>query len=310
MENMPLPYHDYGRWMRKRFNVPVQKLAVDAGFSCPNRDGTKGLGGCVFCNNSAFSPSYCGGKSVRAQIMAGKAFFGHKYPSMKYLAYFQTYTNTYASLDVLKSLYEEALDTDCVVGLIIGTRPDCVSGELLDYLETLSRHTFVTVEYGIESTDDRQLEWMNRGHTFECSRRMVVETAARGIVTGGHIILGLPGDTAASLVCQAEQLSALPLDILKLHQLQVVRHTPLAAIYQRCPFPLYSVEGFVKTLGEYIQHLRPTLVLDRFVAQAPKGMVIAPQWGLKNHEFTNILVNYMRKNQISQGQKWRPSAKG
>lgn len=269
----------------------------------------KGAGGCVFCNNSTFSPAYCNGQmSVRAQIEAGKAFFSRKYPTMRYLAYFQAYTNTYASLDRLKGLYEEALETDGVVGLVIGTRPDCVSGELLDYLEALSRQTFVTVEYGIESTDDRQLAWMNRGHSFECSRRMVVETAARGIVTGGHIILGLPGDTLSSLVRQAEQLSALPLDILKLHQLQVVRDTPLAALYRQRPFPLYSVEDFVKTLGEYIQHLRPTLVLDRFVSQSPKGMVIAPQWGLKNHEFTNLLVNYMRKNRICQGQKWTAEA--
>ena len=189
----PQLYNDYGSWIRSQFSFRVQKISIDGGFSCPNRDGTVSAGGCTFCDNRTFNPSYCDpAKSIREQIQTGKDFFARKYPTMRYLAYFQAYSNTYAPLDTLRRRYEEALSQDGVVGIVIGTRPDCVTEETLDYLEELSRSTFVIVEYGIESVDNATLKRINRGHTFECSKDAIIATHERGILTGGHIILGLP----------------------------------------------------------------------------------------------------------------------
>lgn len=297
-----LPYNDYGSWLRRRFPFRVQKLSIDAGFSCPNRDGSKGRGGCIFCDNRTFNPSYCdGGKNIRQQVADGKRFFSHKYPDMRYIAYFQAFTNTYAPLDKLRRLYEEALCCDGVVGLTIGTRPDCVSDELLDYLERLSSQTFVCVEYGIESANDDTLRHINRGHDFACSRRAVSATAERGIVTGGHIIIGLPGEDRTETLRQAPLISALPLTMLKMHQLQVIRGTRLAEQYAAHPFHLYSVDEYIALVADYIQLLRPNLVLERFVSQSPADMVVAPNWGLKNYEFTNRLVNHLKAVGCYQG---------
>ena len=298
------PYNDYGQWIRKRFPFRVQKISIDAGFSCPNRDGHIGHGGCIYCDNRTFNPSYCGGqKTIREQVEEGKKFFARKYSDMKYIAYFQAYTNTYAPLNKLKHMYEEALSIDDVVGLVIGTRPDCMPDALLDYLEELNRQTFVIVEYGIETANDETLRRINRGHTFGCACETVTRTAARGILTGGHVILGLPGEDAAESIRQADIISAMQLNILKIHQMQIIHGTRLAELYAREPFHVYSVDEYIGLICEYIQHLRPDLVLERFVSQSPKGMVVAPHWGLKNHEFTNLLVNRMRRDGIRQGAK-------
>lgn len=297
-------YNDYGTWIRNQFPFRVQKLSVDAGFSCPNRDGSKGRGGCVFCDNRTFNPSYCrSGDGLRQQIEAGKEFFARKYSEMKYLAYFQAFTSTYAPLDHLKRLYEEALAVDGVVGLVIGTRPDCVSPALLDYLATLARQTFLVVEYGIESANDATLRLINRGHDFECSRRAIEETAEHGIRTGGHIIVGLPGEDAEESLRQADIISALPLTMLKIHQMQVVKGTALERMFAEKPFHVYTVEEYVRLIAEYVQRLRWSLVLERFVSQSPKEMLIAPQWGLKNHEFADLLDKHMRAIGARQGAK-------
>lgn len=298
-------YRDYGSWIREQFPYRVQKISIDAGFTCPNRDGKVGLGGCVFCDNRTFNPAYCEReKSVREQIIAGKEFFARKYPDMKYLAYFQAYSNTYADVEHLKRLYEEALDVEDVVGIVIGTRPDCIPDDTLDYLDELNRQTFMIVEYGIESTNNDTLKLINRGHTFECSADAIRRTAERNILTGGHIIIGLPGESPEDSLQQAETISSLPLDILKLHQMQVVKGTRLAMMYQgegAQPYIYNKVEDYIKLVAEYISRLRPDMILERFVSQSPKGMVIAPSWGIKNHEFTNLLDNYLREHDITQG---------
>ncbi|WP_297241983.1 TIGR01212 family radical SAM protein [uncultured Prevotella sp.] len=295
-------YNSFSKWIRERFPFRVQKISVDAGFSCPNRDGSISSGGCSFCDNRTFNPSYCNGTlSIGRQISDGKAFFARKYPDMKYLAYFQAYSNTYASLDTIRRRYEEALACDDVVGLVVGTRPDCINDELLDYLERLNRQTFLTVEYGIESTCDATLKRINRGHTFECSRRAIAATHDRGIITGGHIIVGLPGESAADIIRQAESISLTKLDILKIHQLQIIRGTRLAEEYAAKPFHVFSVDEYIRTIGEYIQHLRKDIVIERFVSQSPKGLLLAPDWGLKNYEFTNRLNNYLHERNIRQG---------
>ncbi len=295
-------YNDFSTWIRSKFDFRVQKISIDAGMTCPNRDGKISYGGCIFCDNRTFNPSYCHKHdSITEQLNAGKKFFSRKYPEMKYLAYFQAFTNTYAPLDTLKSYYEEALAVEDVVGLVIGTRPDCISSELLDYLAELSKRVFVLVEYGIESANDETLKRINRGHDFECCRRAIDETHKRGILVGGHIILGLPGEDAEESIRQAEIISSLPLDILKMHQMQIIRNTRLAELYTEHPFHVYSVEEYIQLIARYIQHLRPSLVLERFVSQSPANLLIAPKWGLKNYEFTNLLHNYLRENNIRQG---------
>lgn len=289
-------YPDFGTWIRERFSFRVQKISIDAGFSCPNRDGRISTCGCTYCDNRSFNPSYCNRtKSVTEQLKEGKEFFARKYPDMKYLAYFQAYTNTYDTLDNLRRMYEEALNVDDVVGIVIGTRPDCVSSALLDYLSELSKHVFVLVEYGIESANDVTLKRINRGHNFACSKEAVEKTHQRGIYTGGHIILGLPGEDAEESIRQAPIISSLPLDILKIHQLQIIRGTSLAKEYQEHPFHLYSADEYINLIIRYISLLRKDLVLERFVSQSPEDLLIAPKWGLKNHEFTNLLNNALKK---------------
>ena len=300
-------YNDYGAWMRRQFPFRVQKISIDAGFSCPNRDGHISHGGCNFCDNRTFNPSYCQpSKSITEQITEGKEFFRHKYPDMKYLAYFQAFSNTYATLDTLQRRYEEALSAEDVVGIVIGTRPDCVSDEILNYLESLNQQTFMIVEYGIESVSDDTLRRVNRGHNFECSRRAIIETHNRGILTGAHIILGLPGESAEDNVRQADIISALPIDILKLHQLQIIRGTQLAAEYERQPFNLYTADEYIDLCRRYIERLRPDMVLERFVSQSPKELLVAPKWGLKNYEFANRFVNYMKRMDSWQGKYAEP----
>lgn len=297
-------YNDYGHWIRTRFPFRVQKISIDAGFSCPNRDGKISRGGCTFCDNHTFNPAYCDSqKSVLCQISEGKAFFARKYPAMKYLAYFQAYSNTYAPIERLRSLHDEALLDADVVGIVIGTRPDCVSAEMLDYLEELSRRTFLIVEYGIESANDDTLMRINRGHTFADSEQAIRATHERGILTAGHIILGLPGEDRDEILRQAKVISALPIDILKLHQLQIIRGTVLAQQYQATPFPVFTVNEYIRLIADYLPLLRRSLVLERFVSQSPGNMLIAPKWGLKNYEFTNLLNNYLDKHNVCQGSK-------
>lgn len=304
MSTTPLPYNDFGSWLRSKFPFKIQKISIDAGFSCPNRDGRIGVGGCIFCNNSTFNPAYCdSSKSVKEQLETGKRFFSRKYPDMRYMAYFQAYTNTYGTIDELKRKYEEALNTEDVVGIAIGTRPDCVSPELLDYLESLSRQTFLIVEYGIESANDDTLRLINRGHTFECARKAIEVTRKRGIVTGGHVILGLPNEDEQESLRQAAVISSTKLDILKIHQLQIIRGTRLEQMYRNHPFHLYTVDEYIDLLSQYIQLLRKDLVLERFTSQSPKDLLVAPDWGLKNYEFTNLLVNHLRKVGAYQGKR-------
>lgn len=301
-------YNDFAGFLAGEFPFKVQKISVNAGFTCPNRDGAKGFGGCTYCNNQTFNPAYCrDDRSVTMQLEEGKRFFARKYPQMKYLAYFQAYTNTYGELELLKRMYEEALAVEGVVGLVIGTRPDCMPDSLLDYLEEVNRRTFLLVEYGIESADDRTLERINRGHSFACTEDAVRRTAARGIRTGGHVILGLPGESREDLIKQAERLSELPLTTLKMHQLQLIRGTRMAHEYALHPeeFHLFSADEYIDLVIDYVEHLRPDLILERFVSQSPRELLIAPDWGLKNHEFTDRVKKRMKERDAWQGKAYR-----
>ena len=287
-------YPEFTDYLRERFPLfKVQKISIDAGFTCPNRDGSKGRGGCTYCNNRTFNPSYCSNrKSITEQLKEGIRFFSHKYQEMKYIAYFQAYTNTYDKFESLRKKYEEALETENVTGIIIATRPDCVPDELLDYLKMLKRHTFVMIEYGIESTSNDTLKHINRGHTYEESANAIRRTAERGIPTGAHLILGLPGETHEQILHHADKISELPITFVKLHQLQIIRGTAMGDEYESSPghFRLYTIDEYIDLVIEFISRLRKDIFIDRFVSQSPKELLIAPDWGLKNHEFRAKLI--------------------
>lgn len=301
-------YNEYGQWLKQQLGIKVQKISLNAGFSCPNRDGTVGWGGCTYCNNQTFNPEYCKtDKSITQQLEEGKSFFGRKYPDMKYLAYFQAYTNTYDSLSELKKKYEEALSVEGIIGVVIGTRPDCVSDELLDYLEELNRHTFLIVEYGIESVYDKTLKRINRGHDHAATVCALQETARRGIRTGGHIIIGLPGESKEEILNEARILSELPLTTLKLHQLQLIKGTRMTEEYATNPsdFHLFTPDEYIDLVIDFIERLNPSIVLERFVSQSPASLLATEGWGLKNYEFVDKLRKRLDERNTIQGSRLR-----
>lgn len=297
-------YRDFSDFLSAHFDGKVQKISLHAGFTCPNRDGSIGVGGCTYCNNQTFSPEYCHtGKSITCQLDEGVAFFARKYPDMRYLAYFQAYTNTYGEFSELKRKYEEALAHPGVVGIIIGTRPDCMPDVLLSYLSDLSRRTFVLVEYGVESARDETLRRINRGHDFATSVDAIRRTVAAGVAVGAHMILGLPGESREMILTHADRLSQLPLDTIKLHQLQLIRGTRMAREYELAPgdFHLYDVDEYIDLAIDFAERLSPSIAIERFVSQSPAELLIAPNWGLKNHEFTARLLRRMRERDSWQG---------
>jgi radical SAM protein (TIGR01212 family) len=299
-------YRDFGSFLCETFAFKVQKISVNAGFTCPNRDGTKGWGGCTYCNNQTFCPEYCDpGKPVSEQLEEGIRFFSRKYPAMKYLAYFQAYTNTYAAAGELMSKYEEALAFPQVAGLIVGTRPDCMPDELLGYFARLSRKKFLLIEYGVESTLDTTLLRINRGHTHAESEDAIRRTAAKGIYTGAHLILGLPGETRDEILRHADILSELPLTSLKLHQLQLIRNTLMAKEYLRYPerFHIPDIDEYIDLAIDFVERLSPTVAVERFTSQSPAELLIAPEWGLKNYLITAKVHKRMNERNTWQGKK-------
>jgi len=297
-------YNNFSTYLKNIFHQRVQKLSIDGGFTCPNRDGRISSGGCTFCNNDSFSPQYCREtEGINNQINEGIKFFDHKYKTQKYLAYFQSYSNTYAPLDVLKRKYEEALNHPKISGLIIGTRPDIVSDELLNYLENLAAENYISIEYGVESTNNNILKSINRGHTYETSIDAIERTANRNIIIGAHLIFGLPGESQESTLKGALELCKLPINVLKLHQLQIIRGTKMAEQYLEDPsaFKLYTADDYLEFIVELISRIPPSIYLERFVNQSPPEYLIAPRWKLKNYEFTNKLENLLKLRGITQG---------
>lgn len=306
------PYFDFADFLKQHFSFKVQKISVNGGFTCPNRDGAIGYGGCTYCNNQTFHPNYCRTeKSISEQLEEGIRFFSRKYPSMKYLAYFQSYTNTYASIGLLKKKYEEALAYPNVVGLIIGTRPDCMPDELLDYLAEKKKHHFILIEYGIESACDATLLQINRGHTFQTAKETIQRTSEKELLCGAHLILGLPGEDREQILRHAAEVSNLPVNTLKLHQLQIIRHTTMAKEYAERPeqFQLYTPEEYVSLVVDFVEQLRPDIAIDRFISQSPKELLIAPDWGLKNFEFTNLVNKEFTRRNTQQGASFKEVSK-
>lgn len=287
-------FKDYADFLSERFNGKVQKITINAGFTCPNRDGKLGRGGCAYCNNSSFSPmTGADVRSVSRQIEDGKRFFAKKYPEMRYLAYFQSYTNTYGETERLMSLYSEALSDSDVVGLIIGTRPDCMPDSLLSRLVGLNKSKTVIIEYGAESSHDSTLAAVNRCHDWATTVDAVMRTHQAGLAVGLHFILGLPGETHDMMMTTVDRASRLPIDCIKFHQLQIVRGTRLASDYLsgRQPLTLFDVDEYIDLCVEIVSRIRKDIAIERFVSQSPDNLLIAPRWGLKNYEFTHKLFN-------------------
>ena len=305
-------YNDFSTHFRSMFDGRVQKISVNAGFTCPNRDGTRGKGGCTYCNNKTFQPSYCDLNNIlKVQLEEGIAFFSRKYTTMRYLAYFQSYTNTYGPISVLRELYNEALLYPGVIGLVIATRPDCLGDEVLDLLEELSQKCYVMVELGIETIENRTLERINRGHTWEESVRALNETTRRSIHNCAHLILGLPGENQADFIEQAKVMSSLPVEIIKLHQLQIHTGTAMAHEYSLFPerFHPFSVTEYATLVVDYLENLNPSIIVERFVSSAPDAMVIAPRWGLKNYEFVAKVEKQLLERDTWQGRVWEKNEK-
>jgi len=305
-------YNDFSTHFRSMFDGRVQKISVNAGFTCPNRDGTRGKGGCTYCNNKTFQPSYCDLNNIlKVQLEEGIAFFSRKYTTMRYLAYFQSYTNTYGPISVLRELYNEALLYPGVIGLVIATRPDCLGDEVLDLLEELSQKCYVMVELGIETIENRTLERINRGHTWEESVRALNETSRRSIHNCAHLILGLPGENQADFIEQAKVMSSLPVEIIKLHQLQIHTGTAMAHEYSLFPerFHPFSVTEYATLVVDYLENLNPSIIVERFVSSAPDAMVIAPRWGLKNYEFVAKVEKQLLERDTWQGRVWEKNEK-
>ena len=287
-------FNSYTEHIRKTFGGRMQKVVVDAGFTCPNRDGTKSTGGCTYCNNDAFNPSYCSPvEPLPLQIEKGILFHKVRYrKATKYLVYFQPYSNTYAPLPELKALYEEALEYPGVAGLVIGTRPDCMDDEKLRYLQELSEKAYIQVEYGVESCFDNTLERINRQHGFALSKEIILKTHDLGIKTGAHFIFGLPGETEADMLSYAGLISGLPLDSVKFHQLQIVKGTHMEEEFNEKPgdFFQFSLRDYIEFIVRFTERLNPNIVIERFSGEVPPRFLHHSSWALIRYDAVLRLI--------------------
>lgn len=297
-------FNDYSSFIKQQFGGRVQKISINAGLSCPNRDGTKGTGGCIYCDNSSFTPAYCcPNDNITTQLEKGRKFFAVKYPDMRFIAYFQSYTNTYAPIATLEPLYQEAISNG-IVGLIIGTRPDCINNQLLDLLSKINSVIPVAIELGIETTNDTTLNLINRHHQWIDSIQAINQCAKYNIQVGAHLIIGLPNETETDFLLHAKRLSQLPIKTLKLHQLQIIKNTTLANIYHNNPnfVNLFTLDNYIKTVVRFLEHLNPNIVLERFVSVSPTEKLIAPRWNrMKNFEVVALLDKELEAQQTWQG---------
>ncbi len=296
----------FGSYIKKRFGATVYKVNVDAGFTCPNRDGTAGWGGCIYCNNDSFRPQEANPSlSLSEQIRKGIGHVSKRYGAKKFLVYFQPYTNTYAPVERLEALYREALSEEGVIGLAIGTRPDCVDEEKLSMIETLAHDKFILIEYGLQSIYDKTLEFINRGHDYNTFLKALDMTVGRNIHIGAHIILGFPTETRDEMLHMAAVISELPVEFLKIHQLQVVKDTVLEKIYLNSPFHTFSYEEYIELLVDFLERLSPDIVIQRLFATAPDDILIAPRWDLSRHRIINDIMNAMKLKPTWQGKEYQ-----
>lgn len=305
-KTIAMSYNSFGRYVKKKFGEPVHKVNVDAGFTCPNRDGTLGYSGCIYCNNDSFSPGSCKPSlPVKEQVINGIAYTRKRYGADKFIVYFQPYTNTYAPLEKLERFYREALEDPAVIGLAIGTRPDCVDEEKIAFLESLASEYFILVEYGLQSIYDKSLQFINRGHDYETFLRAVEMTRGRGILIGAHVIAGFPTETREETLAMAEEISALPIDFLKVHQLQIVKDTPLEGIYKEEPFHVFGYEEYLDFIVAFVERLSPDIVLQRLFATAPDDILIAPKWERDRHMILRDIDRRFVQRDTWQGKKFK-----
>jgi len=309
IKNNTKRYNDYSTFIKNNFSERVQKISIDTGFTCPNRDGSKGIGGCTYCNNNSFSPNYTRQiKSITKQLEEGILFFSKKYKSQKYFAYFQSYTNTYTDFENLKELFTEAVSYPGVIGLVIGTRPDCINEDIIDFLSDLSKKYFISLEFGVESTLNKTLNLINRCHTYEETQQAYEIAKDKGLHLGAHMILGLPGETREDLLNHAKKLSKLPIETLKLHHLQIIKHTMMAKQFKETPalFNLFTAESYIDLVTDFITLLRPDIIIERFISESPKHLLVAPQWnGLKNFEIVSRIDKTLIKKNTWQGKYYK-----
>lgn len=297
-------YNAFGPYLKNKFGTVVYKVNVDAGFTCPNRDGTLGVTGCIYCNNDSFRPSKCRpGLSLKAQIRNGLQYLSKRYKATKFLVYFQPYTNTYAPVAELERLYREALSEPSVIGLAIGTRPDCVDGEKIELLQSLAKDNFILVEYGLQSIYDKSLNYILRGHDYKTFLDAIDMTKGRDIHIGAHIIVGLPTETREEMLAMADEISELPIRFLKIHQLQIVKDTVLAEQYLREPFHTFDYEEYLDFIVDFIERLSPEIVIQRLFATAPDNILIAPRWGKTRQQIIRDIEERFIKRDAIQGSK-------
>jgi uncharacterized protein len=296
-------YQDYSSYLQRTFGGRVHKVSINAGYTCPNRDGTKSRSGCTYCNLTSLRMRYAADcETITAQINNGVDFFRQRRKAGKFLAYFQSYTNTYNTIPELLRDYREALAHPLIAGVVIGTRPDCISDDLADELQEMAHHHYVAVELGIESTDDQTLTRVNRCHSFADTVSAVHRLQNRNLHVGGHLILGFPWETEETMLAHADRLSQLPLHSLKLHHLQILRQTALAKEHRKQPFRLLTQEEYYPLIIAFLERSRPDLIFQRFIAEAPSNLIIAPHWnGIRNYQFAEKLNNLMIARNTFQG---------
>jgi len=295
-------YNAFGRFLKEKFGCRVYKVSVDGGFTCPNRDGSVGVGGCIYCNNESFRPRSAGRlKPLKDQVRDGIEYLRNRFRADKFIVYFQPFTNTHAPLEKLIPLYEAAMDHPDVIGLSLGTRPDCIDDEKIEWLENLAHTRFVALEYGLQSIYDKTLERINRGHNFQCWLDAMSRTRNRGIWLCTHIILGFPWETREEMLHTADVLSDKGLDSLKLHHLHIVRNTLLESQYQKNPFPLLTLEGYAELVVDFLERLNPDICIERLFGAAPENQLIGPAWGKNNSEIRRLVEQRLADRDTHQG---------
>ena len=303
-------FNSYNSYFTRIFGGRVQKISIDAGFSCPNRDGKISTGGCSFCRNDAFNPSYCRPeKSIRQQIEEGIEFHQRRYRRAKqYLAYFQPYSNTYKNVDELEKIYRQALEVEGVIGIVVGTRPDCIDEEKLALLKEINKTHYVMIEYGVESVYDETLKRINRGHDFETAKKAICMTHEFGLPCGGHFIFGLPGESREMMINAADIISELPLTTVKFHQLQIFKDTLMAEEYLNNPeaFHLFTLEDYIEFVIDFTERLNPDLVIERFAGEVPPRYLISKPWmNLRYDEVLNLIEKRMEERNTFQGKDYK-----
>lgn len=299
-------YNNYNSYLKEKFGCRVHKVSVGVGFTCPNRDGSVAIGGCIYCNNDSFVPSYARSNlSLQDQIRTGMEYLKKRFKAEKFIIYFQAYTNTYDKIEKLEKLYREALDNENVVGLAIGTRSDCVDEEKIKLFEDLAKDWFVSIEYGIESIYDKTLEYMNRGHNYKSIIDAIQITKEKGIHIGAHIIVGFPTETRDEMLLMADEISRLKIDFLKVHNLHVVKNTPLARMYAKYPFHVFNYEEYIDFISRFIEQLSPKIVLERLFTDTPQDLLIAPRWNKTHNEILRGIEMELERRNTYQGRLFK-----